>query len=146
LLRECLASSDSWLSSLTTRIRAYCGVASKGFGIGNQQVVMPPEPDCKRQNARLRRQTGLAPREFGAPDSQAANPIPVCSPVNNYGARRAVDERRFACGWTPGAVARIPQITSLDPGRPGVQAGLQPAAARQTGAYRPAARVSSYLE
>jgi hypothetical protein len=31
-----------------------------------------------------------------------------------------VDERRFACGWTPGAVARIPQITSLDPGRPGV--------------------------
>src|SRR6476661_8159844 len=97
------------------------------------------------ENGPLRQQTGLAPREFGAPDSQAANPIPVCSPVNNYGARRAVDERRFACGWTPGAVARIPQITSLDPGRPGVQAGLQPAA-RQTGAYRSAAWVSSYLE
>jgi hypothetical protein len=107
---------------------------------------MPLEPHCKRQSGRLRRQTGLAPRELDAPDSQEANPIPVCSFVNNYGARRAVDERRFACGWTPGAVARIPQITSLDPGKADVQAGLQPAAARQTGAYRPAACVSSYLE
>src|ERR1700683_1254868 len=25
---------------------------------------------------------------------------------------------RIVCGWTPGAVARIPQITSLDPGKP----------------------------
>jgi hypothetical protein len=29
-----------------------------------------------------------------------------------------VDGPRFACGWTPRAVARIPQITSVDPGRP----------------------------
>jgi hypothetical protein len=35
-----------------------------------------------------------------------------------------VDERPFACGWTPRAVARIPQITSLDPGRPGLQPAL----------------------
>jgi len=34
----------------------------------------------------------------------------------------------------------------LIPAGPAKQAGLQPAAARQTGAYRPAARVSSYLE
>jgi hypothetical protein len=27
-------------------------------------------------------------------------------------------ERRFGCGRTPRAVAPIPQITSLDPGRP----------------------------
>src|SRR5258708_5920883 len=32
--------------------------------------------------------------------------------------RRAVDERRFACGWTRRGVARIQQITSVDPGRP----------------------------
>jgi len=29
-----------------------------------------------------------------------------------------VDEWRFACGWSRGAVAPIPQITSLDPGKP----------------------------
>ena len=58
------------------------------------------------------------PANSARPDSHAANPIPVCSHINNYGARRAVDEPRFACGWTPGAVARIPQITSLDPRRP----------------------------
>jgi hypothetical protein len=52
------------------------------------------------------------------PDSHAANPIPVCSHINNYDVRTAVDERRFACGWTRRAVARILQITSLDPGRP----------------------------
>jgi hypothetical protein len=29
--------------------------------------------------------------------------------------RKSCGERRFACGWTRRAVARIPQITSLDP-------------------------------
>ena len=35
-----------------------------------------------------------------------------------------MDERRFACGRTPGAVARIPQITSLDPASPGADQGI----------------------
>src|SRR6476661_2049086 len=104
----------------------------------------PPEGGGMATRARQGR---LAGGEFGGPDLLPANPIPVCSPVNNYDARRAVDEPRFACGWTPGAVARIPQITSLDPGRPrGNPKGMRPAAARRTSAYRPAACVSSYLD
>jgi hypothetical protein len=48
------------------------------------------------------------------------------------GMRRAVDERRIACGWTRGAVARIQQITSLDPRRlTGKLEGLQLAATQQ---------------
>ena len=43
--------------------------------------------------------------------------------INNFGARSAVDERRFGCGRTPPAVAPIPQITSLDPGRPPARSG-----------------------
>jgi hypothetical protein len=41
-----------------------------------------------------------------------------------------VDERRIACGRTPGAVAWIPQITSLDPGKLRGIRGLQSAATR----------------
>jgi hypothetical protein len=41
-----------------------------------------------------------------------------------------VDELRFACGRTRGAVAPIPQITSLDPGKSRPVRGLQSAAAR----------------
>jgi len=46
------------------------------------------------------------------------NPIPVCSHENSQRTRSTVDERRFRCGRTRGAVAPIPQITSLHPGRP----------------------------
>jgi hypothetical protein len=35
-----------------------------------------------------------------------------------------VDERLLFCGWTPRAVARIPQITSVDPGSPGEPSGI----------------------
>ena len=89
-------------------------------GIAHGESAYPHAARARLEAARCAveaSQTRLARREFSAPASQAANPIPVCSHINNYDARRAVDERRFACGWTPGAVARIPQITSLDPGK-----------------------------
>src|SRR5664279_1879890 len=38
--------------------------------------------------------------------------------INDLDTRSVVDERRFGCGRTRGAVAPIPQITSLDRGRP----------------------------
>ena len=31
---------------------------------------------------------------------------------------RVVDDFEHCCGWTPAPVARIPQITSLRPGKP----------------------------
>src|SRR5258708_2810337 len=44
-------------------------------------------------------------------------PIPICSRLNNYDTRSVVDGRSIGCGRTLRAVARIPQITSLDPRR-----------------------------
>ena len=43
-----------------------------------------------------------APGECGAPDSCGANPIPVCSQINNCDARSTVDERVLwvVCLWT----------------------------------------------
>src|SRR5260370_42567538 len=57
--------------------------------------------------------------ESGLPDSPRANPQPrtrisrIRFRFVLVAARSAVDGRRFACGWASGAVAPVPQITSL---------------------------------
>jgi len=93
----------------------------------------------------------LAGREFGAPDSRRANPIPVCSDINNYGARSAVDERALP---VDGLLVRLRGFrkshhlipAGLDPNKLWAIRGLQFAATRHVSACRPAACVSqSYL-
>jgi hypothetical protein len=94
------------------------GRASKGLRMGKTAC---------RHAARARLEAAKRAIEADKPDSPHANSARRTRggesdsglfSVNNYDARRAVDEPRFACGWTPGAVARIPQITSLDPADP----------------------------
>jgi len=46
-------------------------------------------------------------------------PNPVCSGVCESGSRSLWTDGPLGCGRTPRAVAQIPQITSVDPGRPG---------------------------
>src|SRR4051794_19910706 len=41
--------------------------------------------------------------------------VPIVNDATGHTMRSVVDDARFACGRTRGAVARIPQITSLDP-------------------------------
>src|SRR6266496_1412650 len=102
------------------------------FIMGNLHVPMSPERIWRFASAKL---TIKAARS-GSP---GANSVRRTRParirlrfvlkINNFGARSAVDEPRFGCGRTPGAVAPIPQITSLDPGKPrGAIRGLQSAA------------------
>jgi hypothetical protein len=83
------------------------GRASKGFGMGNPHIAMLLEPDWKRAKWAIEATNQTRPARIRAPDSHAANPIPVCSPVNNYGARTAVDERRLwmdsGCGCADSA-------------------------------------------
>jgi hypothetical protein len=40
------------------------GRASKGFSMGNPHVAMPPEPDWKRQNERLRQAKQTRPKRI----------------------------------------------------------------------------------
>src|SRR5215211_5451700 len=47
-----------------------------------------------------------------------ADPIPVCSQINNCDGDELWKYRAQDCRRTRRTVARIPQITSLDPGRP----------------------------
>jgi hypothetical protein len=67
--------------------------ASKDLRHRNLHVPNDPTADLQRG---LRQHRGTAPQsltfrpatgEYRAPDSRAANPIPVCSLVNNYDAR-----------------------------------------------------------
>jgi hypothetical protein len=53
-----------------------------------------------------------------------AGPIPVCSQINNYDGDELWTARRFGCGRVGRAVAPIPQITSLDPGKPAISNGI----------------------
>ena len=62
--------------------------------------------------------------------------IPVCSQINNYDRDELWTSGALACGRTRRAVARIPQITSLDPGSParstGSNRGLHSAATHRS--------------
>src|ERR1700743_2320308 len=62
--------------------------------------------------------------ESGAPDSAQGNltegiRFRFVLFVNNYDTRTTVDDTGLSCGRDGRAVAPIPQITSLDPRRPG---------------------------
>src|SRR3982074_2591335 len=65
--------------------------------------------------------SGLGCRKTGAQKltkCKHAIPIPVCSQINNCDGDQLWKYRAQGCGRTRRPVARIPQITSVDPGNP----------------------------
>src|SRR6185437_14662689 len=88
-----------------------------------------------------KRRAGLGWRES---DSGLFFLLTIMTPRTDCDARTLVDDFALSCGRTRHAVAPIPQITSVDPGRPakafGVlkrSEGLQPATTRRNRARRP---------
>jgi hypothetical protein len=77
---------------------------------------------CVRLSPQLRKKLTIVASR-GPMTALAAHPIPVCSQINNYDREELWKERRIGCGRTPGSVAQIPQITSLELRKPRTRSG-----------------------